>query len=218
MNYKLTWVTIMFFIHFVKSSIGKKWIMACSGCFLLLFLCSHAAGNATLFNSVSLFQAYSDQLHGHPLIIAILSKILFSVFVIHIVTGVLLFFQNRSARSSGYKVQKRAVKNSLASRTMIYSGLFIMFFILAHTDAVSFGDHGTIGLTISSLFSSPGTIIFYIVSFLILAIHLSHGFWSMLQTFGINHPKYNPLIRNLTYAIPVFFLLLFSAIPLLFVI
>lgn len=192
--------------------------MACSGCFLLLFLCSHAAGNATLFNSIPLFQAYSDQLHGHPLIIAVLSKVLFMVFAIHIVTGVLLFFQNRNARSSGYKVQKRAIKNSLASRTMIYSGLFIMVFILVHTYAVSFGDHGTIGLTISYLFSSPPVIVFYITSFVILAIHLTHGFWSMLQTFGINHPRYNPLIKNLTYGIPVFFLLLFSAIPLLFVI
>ena len=191
--------------------------MACSGGFLLLFLCSHAAGNATLFNSLPLFQAYSDQLHSHPLIIAILSKVLFMVFVIHIVTGVVLFLQNRKARGTGYKVQKRAVKYSQASRTMIYSGLFILLYILVHTYAVSFGDHGTIGLTISYLFSSPLVILFYIISFIVLAIHLNHGFWSMLQTFGVNHPKYNTLIRNLTYIVPVFFLLIFSAISLLFI-
>jgi len=207
----------MLFIQFFKSSIGKKWIMACSGGFLLLFLCSHAAGNATLFNSLPLFQAYSDQLHSHPLIIAILSKVLFMVFVIHIVTGVVLFLQNRKARGTGYKVQKRAVKYSQASRTMIYSGLFILLYILVHTYAVSFGDHGTIGLTISYLFSSPLVILFYIISFIVLAIHLNHGFWSMLQTFGVNHPKYNTLIRNLTYIVPVFFLLIFSAISLLFI-
>jgi succinate dehydrogenase / fumarate reductase cytochrome b subunit len=207
----------MLFIQFFKSSIGKKWIMACSGGFLLLFLCSHAAGNATLFNSLPLFQAYSDQLHSHPLIIAILSKVLFMVFVIHIVTGVVLFLQNRKARGTGYKVQKRAVKYSQASRTMIYSGLFILLYILVHTCAVSFGDHGTIGLTISYLFSSPLVILFYIISFIVLAIHLNHGFWSMLQTFGVNHPEYNTLIRNLTYIVPVFFLLIFSAISLLFI-
>jgi succinate dehydrogenase / fumarate reductase cytochrome b subunit len=57
---------------------------------------------------------------------------------------------------------------------------------------------------------------FYLISFAILAIHLSHGFWSMLQTFGLNHPRYNTLIARLTYIIPAFFLLLFGGIPLYF--
>lgn len=206
----------MWFIHFIKSSIGKKWIMAISGCCLVLFLCSHAAGNATLFSSISLFQAYADQLHSHPLIVSVFSKGLFLIFAIHASTGVLLFLQNRKARSQGYKVQTRAVKNSQASSTMVYSGLFILFFALIHTSVVSFGDHGTIGSTIADLFSSFYVSMFYIISFIGLAIHLSHGFWSMLQTFGVNHPTYNGLISRLTYVVPVFFLLIFSAIPLLF--
>lgn len=207
----------MWFIRFLQSSIGKKWVMAGTGCVLILFLCTHAAGNATLFHSLKLFQAYSDQLHSHPLIVGILSKGLFLVFAVHIITGVLLFLQNRRARNQGYKVQKRAVKNSQASSTMIFSGLFILLYLLAHTYAVSFGDHGQIGLTISYLFSSFFTIIFYSIAFMVLAIHLSHGFWSMLQTFGINHPKYNKLISRLTYIVPAFFLLIFGAIPFLFV-
>jgi succinate dehydrogenase / fumarate reductase, cytochrome b subunit len=207
----------MFFIQFLKSSIGKKWVMACTGLCLILFLCSHAAGNATLFNSVPLFQAYADQLHSHPLIIGFFSKGLTLVFIIHIVTGVLLFLQNRMARSTGYKVQKRAVKNSQASRTMIFSGLFILLYVLVHTYAVSFGDHGTIGLTISSLLSSFPVVQFYIIAFIVLAIHLSHGFWSMLQTFGLNHPRYNKLISSLTLIVPVFFLFIFSTISLLFI-
>jgi len=206
----------MWFLRFIKSSIGKKWIMALSGCCLILFLCSHAAGNATLFSSIALFQAYADQLHSHPLIVSVFSKGLFLVFAIHAITGVLLFLQNRRARSQGYKVQTRAFKNSQASSTMIYSGLFILFFALVHTYVVSFGDHGAIGVTIADLFSSFFVSTFYIIAFIGLAIHLSHGFWSMLQTFGVNHPTYNGLISRLTYVVPVFFLLIFSAIPLLF--
>ncbi len=190
--------------------------MALSGCCLILFLCSHAAGNATLFSSIALFQAYADQLHSHPLIVSVFSKGLFLVFAIHAITGVLLFLQNRRARSQGYKVQTRAFKNSQASSTMIYSGLFILFFALVHTYVVSFGDHGAIGVTIADLFSSFFVSTFYIIAFIGLAIHLSHGFWSMLQTFGVNHPTYNGLISRLTYVVPVFFLLIFSAIPLLF--
>ena len=206
----------MWFIQFLKSSIGKKWVMAGTGSCLVLFLCSHAAGNSTLFYSVSLFQAYADQLHSHPLIVSILSKGLFLIFAIHIITGVLLTLQNRKARGQGYKVKTRTSKNSQASSTMIYSGLFILLFVLLHTYVVSFGDHGKIGLTISYLFSSFFVILFYITAFIVLAIHLSHGFWSMLQTFGINHPRYNTLIHSLTYIVPAFFLLIFSAIPLLF--
>ncbi|MEA3466883.1 MAG: succinate dehydrogenase cytochrome b subunit [Thermodesulfobacteriota bacterium] len=206
----------MWFIDFFKSSIGKKIIMAATGCLLILFLCSHAAGNATLFLSVALFQAYADQLHAHPLIVSIFSTGLFLVFAVHAITGSLLFLQNRKARGQGYKIQTRAVKNSLASRTMIYSGLFILLFVLTHTAVVSFGDHGKIGTTISELFSSFFVSMFYIIAFCVLALHLSHGFWSMLQTFGVNHPRYTELISRLTYIVPVFFLLIFSAIPLLF--
>lgn len=190
--------------------------MAGTGGCLILFLCSHAAGNATLFSSIALFQAYADQLHSHPLIISVFRKCLFLIFAVHAITGILLFLQNRKVRSQGYKVQTRAIKNSQASSTMIYSGLFILLFILIHTYVVSFGDHETIGTTIATLFSSFFISMFYIIAFIGLAIHLSHGFWSMLQTFGVNHPRYNGLISHSTYIVPLFFLLIFGAIPLLF--
>ena len=208
----------MWFIRFIQSSIGKKWVMALTGCCLIFFLCSHAAGNATLFVGVPLFQAYADQLHSHPLIVAVFSSGLLLIFALHIVTGILLTLQNKKARSQGYKVQKRAQSraNSKASATMFYSGLFILLFVVLHTTAVSFGDHGTIGKTIEEMFSSFVISIFYITAFIVLALHLSHGFWSMLQTFGVNHPKYNGLIHSLTYVVPVFFLLLFGSLPLLF--
>ncbi len=203
-------------IIFLKSSIGKKWVMACTGLCLIFFLFSHAAGNATLFYSTSLFQSYADQLHSHPLIVSLFSKGLFAVFAIHIITGILLFLQNRKARPQKYKVHKRAFKNSIASRTMIYSGLFILLFAVIHTAAVSFGDHGVIAHTVSTMFSSFVLSMFYIVAFVVLALHISHGLWSMLQTFGVNHPRYTWIIHKITYAVPLFFLLLFGAIPFLF--
>lgn len=206
----------MWFIRFINSSIGKKLVMASTGCCLILFLCSHAAGNATLFSSIQLFQAYADQLHSHPLIVSFFSKSLLLIFLLHAVTGVILFLQNSMARTQRYRVQTRAIKNAQASSTMLYSGLFILLFILIHTAVVSFGDHATIGNTIADLFRSFPVSLFYIIAFIILAIHLSHGFWSMLQTFGLSHPRYTIAINRLTYALPIFFLLIFGAIPLLF--
>ena len=174
--------------------------------------------NATLFVGIPLFQAYADQLHSHPLIISILSKGLSTIFAVHIITGILLTLQNRNARDQKYKVQKRAKtrNNSQAAATMVYSGLFILLFLVLHTSVVSFGDHSIIGETIQNLFSSFFVSIFYIMAFIGLALHLSHGFWSMLQTFGLNHPSYERLINVSTYVLPVFFLLLFGSMPLLF--
>lgn len=208
----------MWFIDFIRSSIGKKWIMAITGCCLVLFLCSHAAGNSTLFNGIPLFQAYADQLHSHPIIIAFLSKGLTTIFAVHVITGILLTLQNRNARDQKYKVQKRAKtrSNSQAAATMIYSGLFIFLFLILHTSVVSFGDHHKIGETIQELFSSFFVSMFYIISFIALALHLSHGFWSMLQTFGVSHPYYDRLINVSTYLIPLFFLLIFGSMPLIF--
>ncbi len=192
--------------------------MATSGCCLLLFLCSHAAGNATLFVGVPLFQAYADQLHSHPLIVAVFSNGLLALFLLHIITGTLLFLQNRKARDSRYKIQKRAItrSNSQASATMIYSGVIVLCFLILHTAAVSFGDHSKIGEKIATMFGSFFISLSYIIAFMALALHLSHGFWSMLQTFGVNHPRYNTLIHSLTYIVPLFFLLLFGSLPLLF--
>lgn len=192
--------------------------MALTGCCLILFLCSHAAGNATLFFGVPLFQAYADQLHSHPLIVSVFSKGLTLIFAVHIITGILLTLQNRKARGQGYKVQKRAKTRgySKATSTMIYSGLFILLFVVLHTAVVSFGDHSIIGQTVSGMFSSFSVSIFYIIAFMGLALHLSHGFWSMLQTLGANHPRYERLIETLTYAVPLFFLFLFGTLPLLF--
>ena len=109
-----------------------------------------------MFAGLPLFQAYADQLHSHPLLVAVFSSGLSLIFALHIITGTLLTWQNKIARDRGYKVQKRAVTraNSQASATMIYSGLFLLLFVVLHTTAVSFGDHATIGKTIAEMFSS----------------------------------------------------------------
>jgi len=191
--------------------------MAVTGLLLLLYLFSHAAGNATLYMGSEIFQEYAEQLHSHPLIVAFFSTMILVLFLIHITTGLILFLQNSKEKFSRYSVSKRVVKNSFASRTMGYTGLFILFFVLAHvwTFTISKGDTAISELVAVKL-SQTSYGIFYLVSFVVLAIHLSHGFFSMLQTFGVNHPRYNKCIGKLTYGIPIFFLILFGGIPLIF--
>lgn len=207
----------MWFIRFISSSIGKKLIMGKTGLLLFLFLCTHAAGNATIYMSSDVFQSYADELHSHPLIVIVFSLIIFFLFLVHAALGLYLFFENRLVSPSRYAVTTRVAKSSFASKTMPYTGLFILLFVVVHIFSFTFSpDDVLISETVKTMLSGFFYGLFYIVSFIILAIHLSHGFWSMLQTFGINHPRYNMLIARLTYIFPVFFLLLFGGIPLYF--
>lgn len=207
----------MWFGRFLMSSIGKKLIMATSGLLMILFLCSHAAGNATIYMSSKVFQSYADELHSHPLIVLVFSLLFLVIFLTHIGLGLFLFYQNRQVSSSRYSVTTRVVKNSFASETMPYTGLFILLFLLVHISGFTLSSEDVpISVTVKDLLANFFYGLFYIVSFIALAIHLNHGFWSMLQTFGINHPRYNYAISRLTLIVPLFFLILFAGIPLYF--
>lgn len=101
---------------------------------------------------------------------------------------------------------------------MPYTGAFIFLFIVIHVFGFGIAKPEDIEISVlvkeylSSFFYS----LFYIISFVVLAIHLNHGFWSMLQTFGVNHPRYNWLIAKLTIIVPIAFLVLFGGIPIYF--
>ncbi|BHH83022.1 succinate dehydrogenase cytochrome b subunit [Desulforhopalus sp. 52FAK] len=207
----------MWFVRFLGSSIGKKLIMATTGLLLVLFLMTHVAGNATIFMSSEVFQSYADELHSHPLIVLVFSLCLLVVFLVHIAVGLYLFYENRKVSNSRYQVTTRVVENSFASETMPYTGIFIFLFLLVHIAGFTFSPKDVeISVTVKELLGNFFYSLFYIVAFVALTIHLSHGFWSMLQTFGINHPRYNTLISRLTLGIPLFFLLIFAGIAFYF--
>lgn len=207
----------MWFVRFLTSSIGKKIIMATTGLLLFLFLCTHAAGNATIFMSSDVFQSYADELHSHPLIVLVFSISILLIVLAHVFVGLFLFYENWQVSNSRYAVSTRVVKNSFASRTMPYTGLFILLFLFVHISGFTFSPKDVeISDTVKELLGNFFYALFYILAFVALAFHLSHGFWSMLQTFGANHPRYNTLIGSLTIAIPLFFLLIFGGIAFYF--
>ena len=207
----------MWFVRFLTSSLGKKLIMATTGLLLFLFLCAHLAGNATIFMGSDVFQSYADELHSHPLIVLVFSTGLLVMLLAHMGFGLYLFFQNREKTYSRYAVYNRVVENSFASRTMPYTGLLILVFLIIHISSFTFAPEDVlISVTVKERLSSFFYSLFYIVSFAVLGIHLFHGFWSMLQTFGINHPRYNTLISRLTIIFPLFFFLAYGGIAFYF--
>ncbi len=207
----------MWFISFIKTSIGKKLVMACSGLLLLSFLAIHAFGNAAIYIGSKYFQIYADALHSFPVLVYIFGLGILVVFIAHIGVGILLFLEKRRT-ASRYNVQSRVVENTFASRTMPYTGLFIFLFLIIHVFGFGIAkpEDIKISMLVKDYLSGFFYSLFYIISFIALAIHLNHGFWSMLQTFGVNHPRYNFLISKLTIIVPVLFLVIFGGIPIYF--
>jgi len=163
------------------------------------------------------FQIYADALHGFPVLVLIFGLGLLFIFVAHIGVGLLLFFEKRKT-SSRYNVQSRVVENTFASRTMPYTGALIFLFLIIHVFGFGIAkpEDVKISMLVQDYLSGFFYSLFYILSFIALAVHLNHGFWSMLQTFGINHPRYNTLISALTIAVPALFLVIFGGIPIYF--
>ncbi len=207
----------MWFVSFIKTSIGKKLVMATSGFLLLSFLAIHAFGNAAIYMGSKYFQIYADTLHGFPVLVLIFGVGLLFIFIAHIGVGLLLFFEKRKT-ASRYNVQTRVVENTFASRTMPYTGALIFLFLIIHVFGFGLAkpEDVKISMLVQDYLSGFLYSLFYILSFIALAIHLNHGFWSMLQTFGINHPRYNTLISALTIAVPALFLVIFGGIPIYF--
>jgi succinate dehydrogenase / fumarate reductase cytochrome b subunit len=178
-----------------RSSVGKKSFMAASGLLLSLFLLTHLIGNSISFWGREAYNSYAEKLHSLGVIIYLFEIGLLALFLIHIITGILLFLENLGARPSRYAVNASAGGRSWGSRTMPYTGVIILIFIIVHLLNFHFTDKSVpVSDLVRNLLSRPGLGIFYIIALLAVALHLSHGTWSLFQSFGFNHEKYNQLL------------------------
>ena len=202
-------------INTLKSSIGKKSVMAGSGLVLSLFLLAHLAGNATAFLGREAFNSYAEHLHSLGPLIPVFEAGLLAVFTIHVYIGINLFIENLEARPCRYEVSNSAGGSTLASRTMPYTGLLVLVFIGHHLARFKFSEASSISDLVLDNFSLPVTVGYYIFSLLILTLHISHGFWSMTQTLGLSHPKYDRLLNQLALTLSLIIGVVFMMIPIL---
>jgi succinate dehydrogenase / fumarate reductase cytochrome b subunit len=168
------------------------------------FLLVHTIGNSTIFWGRDAFNAYAHHLHSLGIFVPIFEIGLYSIFFLHVITGLLLWQQNKKARGGKYEVETSAGGSTFASKTMPYTGIAIFVFILIHL--VNFHvPEKTVEKTISDfvteVLNNPLFTLIYGAGITLLFIHISHGFWSLLQTFGISHPKYDYPLRVITWAL-----------------
>jgi len=188
------------FTNAFGSSVGKKLMMAVTGLFFCLFLVLHLAGNLTLYMGKDVFNSYAEHLHSLGPLVTVAEWGLLIFAVVHVSTGLFLFYQNFKARPQRYAVNKRAGGRTLGSATMPYTGVVLLLFVFYHLFNFHFVDktHTTIFQIVSNAFAQPGYVLIYTFAMIIAAVHVSHGFWSAFQTLGANHPKYTPFLRGLS--------------------
>jgi succinate dehydrogenase / fumarate reductase cytochrome b subunit len=206
----MNWVTNTF-----GSSVGKKLMMAVTGLFFCLFLVLHLAGNLTIYMGKDVFNSYAEHLHSLGPLVTVAEWGLLIFAVVHVSTGLFLFYQNFKARPQRYAVNKRAGGRTLGSATMPYTGVVLLLFVIYHLFNFHFVDktHTTIFQIVSNAFAQPSYVLIYTFAMVIAAVHVSHGFWSAFQTLGANHPKYTPFLRGLSLVFSLIVGIGFGFIP-----
>lgn len=187
-------------INTIMSSVGKKILMSATGLCFCGFLAAHLGGNLTIYGGKEMFNSYAEHLHALGVLLTFAEWGLLISAVIHVLTGVTLFYQNYKARPVRYRVNKSGGGRTLGSRTMPYTGIILLAFVAFHLVHFHFVDKTdtTIFTIVSEAFGNPLYVMLYIAAVVVAAVHVSHGFWSAFQTLGANHPKYMPFIRTVS--------------------
>jgi succinate dehydrogenase / fumarate reductase cytochrome b subunit len=188
-----------------SSSVGTKILIGSTGLLLFLYLLIHIAGNMVVFLGPAAYNKYAFTLESNPLLIVI-ELVLLSWFVVHIYKTVRMFLGNQSARPVAYVRKKSAghtTRKTFASSTMIFSGLWLLIFLIIHVKTFRDGwgtqyewPAGGRDLYRQEMeaFQNPLMVAFYVISMLVVGSHLWHGISSGFQSLGVDKPAWTRFI------------------------
>ena len=212
----------------VTSSLGKKFLVAITGAALFVFVIGHLLGNLQIFLGPEAINRYGNFLQTTPEILWPARIGLLACVIVHIWLSALLTIENYMSSDARYEV-KRVVDASLASRTMIWSGLIVLSFIcyhLAHFTVLwihpEYRDlHYQLGqLEVHDVyrmmiigFSNPWVSGFYALSIGLLCIHLGHGIESMFQSLGLKNEVWAARINVIGIVISALIFIGYVSIP-----
>jgi succinate dehydrogenase / fumarate reductase cytochrome b subunit len=205
--------------QFYTTPIGKKVVMAITGAILFGFVLGHMAGNLQVFLGREAFDNYAVMLRKIPELLWGIRILLLVSVILHIVAAVQLTALQNKARPIGYR-KKKAVDSSYAARTMMWSGPIIAAFLVYHLLHLTFGtvhpsfEEGRVYDNVVAGFRVIPVSIAYIVSMILLGMHLNHGVWSMFQSLGVSHPRYSAGLRRFANIVSGLVTLGFISVPL----
>jgi succinate dehydrogenase / fumarate reductase cytochrome b subunit len=193
----------------LRSSVGKKLLNGLTGVLLLLFIVAHLAGNLTIFVGKDALNAYAATTHALGGLLIVIELGLAAVFLIHAFSAISVWLDNRRARESRYVVAKSKgaqSKQTIASRTMIWTGIVLLVFLIVHLWQFRFGpDYRTtlaghpgevwdLHRIVVETFKNPVWVAVYVAVMALLGFHLRHGFWSAFQSIGALSPRIRPVM------------------------
>ncbi|GAC1324074.1 MAG: succinate dehydrogenase cytochrome b subunit [Chloroflexota bacterium] len=190
------------------STIGKKYVMAITGLIWFGYLIAHLWGNLKIYAGPQFLNDYGGFLRtvGEPFfgfsqILWVARVILIPAFIVHVWAAFELTARDRASRPQRYSM-RRNVESTIASRTMIYGGVFILLFVIYHVLDLTFGalnpsyEEGNIYHNVVASFRVVPVAILYVLAMVAVGLHLFHGIWSTFQTLGWNTARITRLVRN----------------------
>lgn len=186
------------------TTLGQKALLAVSGVVLFGFVIVHMLGNIQVFLGPDAFNGYAEAAKSNAVILWGARSVLLVALITHVALVVQLYTRSIKARPVGYQ-KKKNIATSYAGATMKYSGPALLLYILFHLahftyPGLSLGDYQHHPLDVYgnfvSAFQIPWVVVLYCTANLLLGMHLFHGAFSLLQSLGLNHPRYNDRARR----------------------
>jgi succinate dehydrogenase / fumarate reductase, cytochrome b subunit len=187
-------------LQFWQATVGKKYVMAITGCVLFGFVLVHMLGNLQVYLGRDQINHYAELLKANAAVLWGARAFLLLNVVAHMTAAFQLWSLKNKARPTAYAVT-RSTTSTFASRTMYLTGPGLLFFLIFHLAHFTTGqahpafDATDVYSNVIVGFRQPVAFVAYILAMGFLGFHLVHGVWSMFQSAGLNHPKYMPKIR-----------------------
>jgi succinate dehydrogenase / fumarate reductase cytochrome b subunit len=193
--------------------------MALTGLGLIGFLIAHLAGNLFIYSPGGVaFNHYAEMLENNPLLVPAEIALL-AIFLFHIYLAITVTRENFTARPTPYQQKTTAGESTLASRTMMISGLIILVFVVLHVYMFKYGEkrgpNNELALweLVIKSFQNPLIVAWYVAAMIVLGMHLSHGFSSLFQSLGWVKQGWRHPMRRAGAVIGWVLALAFAAMP-----
>lgn len=216
------------FIEALKSQVGRKFLTGITGLLLVFFIIFHLMGNLAIFGEPNAMNEYSKFLHSLGPLLWVARVGLIIAFILHAWIGISIWWNKRKARPQKYKVYSSKggpSKQSLSSRSMAFTGIVLLVFVVIHVNTFALGDTETITvageqysdlkqLVIDTFANSALYTFGYTIVMILLGTHLGHGIWSAFVSLTMRSKKTSDIVYTVGAIFAVLLAVGFLFIPL----
>lgn len=197
-------------LQFLKSSVGRKYLMGLTGLMWMGFILTHMAANMLILVSADLYNSYGHAITSNKLLLYGAEVALVAALITHVFCAISLTLQNKQARGTRYAMNPNGEKaGPRASQFMAVQGSLILVFVITHLIGFKYGKYYETTVNgvvmrdlhrlIVEVFQNPAAVAWYVVALLLLMFHLSHGVASIFQSFGILERKMQNGIKKFAW-------------------